>query len=158
MRKFQSIKLFSGYSTCFRQWAAVGTHCKFLHGYGVSFECTFEGELDHRNWVLDFGFAKRSLHRIKGRTPDEYFKWLLDHTVIIAKDDPEIDKFHEMAMRGIIQLRVLEKVGCEIFANHILEVMNKFLLLETDGKVQCIQVRFFENEKNSAIAILENQK
>ncbi len=31
MAKFQSTKLFDGYSTCFRQWTAEGTHCKFLH-------------------------------------------------------------------------------------------------------------------------------
>ena len=30
MKKYQSNKLFDGYSTCFRQWKAEGTHCKFL--------------------------------------------------------------------------------------------------------------------------------
>ena len=55
MAKFQSTKLFDGYSTCFRQWQAEGTHCKFLHGYAVSFRVWFEGDLDHRNWVFDVG-------------------------------------------------------------------------------------------------------
>ena len=36
MSKFKSTKLFDGYSTCFRQWKAEGTHCKFLHGYAMS--------------------------------------------------------------------------------------------------------------------------
>jgi 6-pyruvoyltetrahydropterin/6-carboxytetrahydropterin synthase len=55
MGSFRSTKIFDGYSTVFRQWKAEGTHCKFLHGYGVSLKVWFEGELDERNWVWDFG-------------------------------------------------------------------------------------------------------
>ena len=47
---YRSTKTFDGFSTCFRQWRAEGTHCRFLHGYGVSFRVTFVGELDERNW------------------------------------------------------------------------------------------------------------
>ena len=36
------------------------THCRFLHGYGISFKVYFEGELDNRNWVWDFGGMKRA--------------------------------------------------------------------------------------------------
>ena len=54
MAKFQSTKVFDGFSTVFRQWKAEGTHCKFLHGYGVSFRVWFEGELDERNCVIFF--------------------------------------------------------------------------------------------------------
>ena len=52
---YRSTKVFDGFSTVFRQWKAEGTHCRFLHGYGISFKVTFEGELDNRNWVWDFG-------------------------------------------------------------------------------------------------------
>jgi len=51
MGKFISTKVFDGYSTVFRQWKAETTHCKYLHGYGVSFKLYFQGELDERNWV-----------------------------------------------------------------------------------------------------------
>ncbi len=51
MGKFQSSKLFDGYSTVFRQWKADTTHCKYLHGYAISFRVWFEGELDE--WGLD---------------------------------------------------------------------------------------------------------
>ena len=47
MSQYISTKVFDGYSTVFRQWRAEGTHCKFLHGYGVSLKVWFEGELDH---------------------------------------------------------------------------------------------------------------
>ena len=52
MGKFQSSKVFDGFSTVFRQWKANTTHCRFVHGYGISFKVYFEGELDERNWVL----------------------------------------------------------------------------------------------------------
>ena len=67
MSKFQSTKLFDGFSTVFRQWKAEGTHCRFLHGYGVSFRVWFEGELDERNWVFDFGGMKRAKGNIDVR-------------------------------------------------------------------------------------------
>jgi 6-pyruvoyl-tetrahydropterin synthase len=37
-----------------------------LHGYGISFKVTFEGELDDRNWVWDFGGMKRAKTLIDG--------------------------------------------------------------------------------------------
>jgi len=46
---------------------------KFLHGYAVSFRVWFEGDLDHRNWVWDFGGMKRAKHNIDYRTPNDYF-------------------------------------------------------------------------------------
>ncbi len=42
MEKYQSTKIFDGYSTVFRQWKAKDTHCQFLHGYGVSLKRWFE--------------------------------------------------------------------------------------------------------------------
>ena len=35
---YKSTKLFNGFTCCFRQWKAVETHCKYLHGYAVSFK------------------------------------------------------------------------------------------------------------------------
>jgi 6-pyruvoyltetrahydropterin/6-carboxytetrahydropterin synthase len=94
MPKFQSTKLFDGYSACFRQWTAEGTHCKFLHGYAVSFRVWFEGELDHRNWVFDFGGMKRAKTKIHNMQPNRILcSGLFDHTTIVAQDDPYMDKF-----------------------------------------------------------------
>ena len=88
MGKFQSTKVFDGFSTVFRQWRADGTHCRFLHGYGVSFQLWFEGELDERNWVWDFGGMKRAKGNIDGMNPKAWFDYLLDHTFIVAEDEP----------------------------------------------------------------------
>jgi len=150
MKKFQSTKLFDGYSACFRQWRAEGTHCKFLHGYAVSFRVWFEGELDHRNWVFDFGGMKRATNTIDDMQPKDYFAWLLDHTTIVAQDDPYLDTFKQMDADGIIQLRILPGVGCERFAEFLYEKINTFLLGETQGRVRAVKVEVYEHERNSA--------
>ena len=150
MGKFQSTKLFDGYSTCFRQWKADGTHCKYLHGYAISFRVWFEGDLDERNWVFDFGGMKRAKSTINNMSPKDYFAWLLDHTTIIAQDDPYLDKFQKMHDDGIIQLRIMKNVGCERFAEFLHEVINKFLAAETNNRVQATKVEVYEHERNSA--------
>ena len=148
--KFQSTKLFDGYSACFRQWKADGTHCRFLHGYAVSFRVWFEGDLDHRNWVWDFGGMKRAKHNIDYRTPNDYFAWLLDHTTIVAEDDPYLPQFKQMDQDGVIQLRVLPSVGCERFAEFLFNKINDFLVVETEGRVRAVKVQVYEHDKNSA--------
>ena len=150
MATFKSTKLFDGYSTCFRQWRADDTHCKFLHGYAVSFRVWFEGELDHRNWVFDFGGMKRAKAKILGMSPKDYFAFLLDHTTIIAVDDPYLKKFEQMDDDGIIQLRILAATGCEKFAEHLYNVINTFLKEETAGRVRATKVEVYEHERNSA--------
>ena len=150
MANYKSTKLFDGYSTCFRQWKAESTHCKFLHGYAVSFRVWFEGELDERNWVWDFGGMKRAKNTIEGMTPKDYFTWLLDHTTVVAQDDPYLEKFVQMHKDGIIQLRILPAVGCERFAEYLYGIINEFLQKETEGRVQVVKVEVYEHERNSA--------
>jgi 6-pyruvoyltetrahydropterin/6-carboxytetrahydropterin synthase len=151
MAKFQSTKLFDGFSTVFRQWKAEGTHCRFLHGYGVSFRVWFEGELDERNWVWDFGGMKRASSTIDGKNPKEWMDYMFDHTTIVATDDPGISGFRTMNELGIIQLRELEAVGAEQFAKYIFEKLNTFVQEETSGRVSVVRVEFMEHNKNTAI-------
>ena len=150
MTKFNSTKLFDGYSACFRQWKADRTHCRFLHGYAVSFRVWFEGELDHRNWVFDFGGMKRAKTKIAGMAPKDYFAYLLDHTTIVSQDDPYLPQFMQMDKDGIIQLRIINDVGCEKFAEHLFNTINEFLFIETDGRVRATKVEVYEHERNSA--------
>jgi 6-pyruvoyltetrahydropterin/6-carboxytetrahydropterin synthase len=150
MAKYSSTKLFDGYSTCFRQWKADGTHCKYLHGYAISFRVWFEGELDERNWVWDFGGMKRAKNQIEGMSPKDYFAYLLDHTTVIAQDDPHLDRFEELDQQGIIKLRVLPATGCERFAEYLYGVINDFLQLETEGRVKATKVEVYEHERNAA--------
>jgi 6-pyruvoyltetrahydropterin/6-carboxytetrahydropterin synthase len=151
MGKFQSTKIFDGFSTVFRQWRANGTHCRFIHGYGISFKVTFEGELDERNWVWDFGGMKRANGDIDGLNPKAWMDHMFDHTTIVAEDDPYLESFKEMAKDGVIQLRIIPATGAEQFAKYIYDKVNEFVLEETNNRVRVTQVEFKENEKNSAI-------
>ena len=150
MGKYTSTKLFDGYSTVFRQWKADGTHCKYLHGYAISFRVWFTGDLDHRNWVWDFGGMKRAKNTIDGMQPKDYFAWLLDHTTVIAEDDPHLDLFRLMNDDNLIQLRVIPATGCERFAEFLYSKINEFLAVETNGRVKATKIEVYEHEKNSA--------
>ena len=151
MGKFQSTKVFDGFSCVFRQWRAEGTHCKYIHGYGISFRVWFEGELDERNWVWDFGGMKRAKGTIDGKNPKAWMDYMFDHTTIIAQDDPFLSAFMEMDKVGAAQIRVIPAVGAEQFAKYIYEKLNAFVQEETAGRVKVARVEFMENNKNTAI-------
>jgi len=148
---FRSTKKFDGFSTVFRQWKADGTHCRFLHGYDVEFRITFEGELDERNWVWDFGGMKRAKNTIDGMMPKEWMDYMFDHTFVVAEDDPFVESFMKMGEAGVAQVRVIPAVGAERFAEFVYTKVNEFVQKETDGRVRVVRVEFMENHKNSAI-------
>ena len=148
---FTSTKVFDGFSCCFRQWKANTTHCQYLHGYGVSFKVWFEGDLDHRNWVWDFGGMKRAKTLIDNMQPKAWMDYMFDHTVIVAKDDPMLNYFRNLNDYSVIQLREVEATGAEKFAEFIFNKLNSFVKEETNNRVKVKQVEFKEHGKNSAI-------
>ena len=150
MGKHQSSKVFDGFSTVFRQWKAETTHCRFVHGYGISFKVYFEGELDHRNWVWDFGGMKRAKTLIDGKQPKAWMDYMFDHTMIIAEDDPEIKAFQQMDTVGVAQVRIIPATGAEKFAEYIYNKLNEFVKTETGDRVRVIKVKFMEHGKNAA--------
>ena len=100
-----------GISCCFRQWPATHSHCHFLHGYALKIVLVFQSEsLNECNWVTDFGGLK------------EVKQWIVDtfdHKTLVAKNDPQIVLFREMAIAGLIDLIEVETIGCEMFARMI---------------------------------------
>jgi 6-pyruvoyltetrahydropterin/6-carboxytetrahydropterin synthase len=156
MSKYQSTKVYDGFSCVFRQWRAEGTHCAYLHGYSVSFKIIFEGDLDHRNWTFDFGGMKRAQCTIDGMNPKQWFDYMFDHTTIIAEDDPYLQLFQQMDAQGTIQLRTLPAVGAEKFAEFVFNKVNDFVQKETNGRVRVVSVEAREHEKNSAIYYEQN--
>ena len=153
MSRFISTKVFDGFSTVFRQWKAETTHCKYLHGYGVSFKLWFEGELDERNWVWDFGGMKRAKGKIDGRSPKEWMDYMFDHTFLVAEDDPYKDSFLKMDEHQVSQVRIVPATGAEKFAEFIYNKLNPFIEKETDKRVSIVKVEFREHGKNSAIYV-----
>jgi len=148
---FQSTKIFDGFSCCFRQWKATTTHCQFLHGYGVSFKVTFEGKLDDRNWVWDFGGMKRAKTLIDGMQPKAWMDYMFDHTILVAEDDPYINTLQQLDNANIAQVRVVPATGAEKFAEFIFYKLNNFVKDETNERVQVRLVEFMEHGKNTAI-------
>jgi 6-pyruvoyltetrahydropterin/6-carboxytetrahydropterin synthase len=150
MGKYQSTKVFDGFSTVFRQWKAENTHCKFLHGYGISFKVYFEGELDDRNWVWDFGGMKRAKTLIDGMQPKVWMDHMFDHTIVVAEDDPEVRSFKQMDRAGVAQVRIIPSTGAEKFAEYIYIKLNSFVKAETEDRVRVTRVKFMEHGKNAA--------
>ncbi len=143
---YQSTKTFGhelGLSCAFRQWKA-NSHCHFIHGYAIAVVLTFAAEeLDHRNWVVDFG----SLKSLKGILEDNF-----DHKLLVAEDDPQKDEICGLAALGVAEVIVVPATGCEAFAQMIFEVA-EIWLKDNGYSPRCTisQVEVKEHGANSAI-------
>ena len=122
-----------------------------MHGYGVSFRVWFEGSLDGRNWVWDFGGMKRAQTKIDGMSPKAWMDYMFDHTILVAKDDPMLSLINDLEHNKIAQVRVVEATGAEKFAEFIFDKLNTFVQTETEGRVRVAKVEFMEHGKNTAI-------
>ena len=143
MRKYQSTKIFDNYSVALRQHKAAHSHCELLHGYALKFKVWFEGELDHMNYVCDFGCFKRN--GIKEELANQF-----DHTTVVAADDPHLEIFRKMDKVGLVQLRVMDHVGCERYAEWVYNLINDKMLEETNGRVRVLKVESFEGGTNNS--------
>lgn len=132
-----------GLSCCFRQWRAT-SHCNKLHGYALSIRVEFETEiLDSRNWVVDFG----GLSTLKSVLRDVF-----DHKTLAAQDDPSIDWFRQSDEMGLLDLVVVDQVGCEAFAFLAYQIAQQWLDSQgpTLATVQIASVTVAEHGANSA--------
>jgi 6-pyruvoyltetrahydropterin/6-carboxytetrahydropterin synthase len=168
MSKFYSTKTYGtdrGLSCCFRQWRATHSHCSTLHGYSIGIKLVFGSDsLDDKNWVMDFG----GLKGFKAWADD-----MFDHTLVIAKDDPHLSFFQQMANMGsvpisgigdqgfdkvkphersaICDLRIVDGVGCEMFAKMCYDKMTEILCESGNNRVYVKSAEVFEHAGNSAI-------
>ncbi len=131
-----------GISAAFRQWR-TDSHCQYLHGYALGFALTFECDyLDINGWVLDFGRMKD----LKAQLLTQF-----DHKTLVAQDDPTLPFIREMHQNGILNLKVMERVGCEAFAKWVHETTQKFLIASGEfPRVTCVAVTCSEHGANSA--------
>ncbi len=146
--KYQVTKTYGhnlGLSACFRQHR-TDSHCRFLHGYALSFKLTFEAStLNAKNWVVGFG----DLKPVKKFLEDTF-----DHKTVVAADDPCRAHFGVLHEAKIIDMITLPRVGCEAFAELVYHKAAS-ILLETQPKndVKLVSVECREHEGNSAIYI-----
>jgi 6-pyruvoyltetrahydropterin/6-carboxytetrahydropterin synthase len=138
-----------GLSACFRQWRAT-SHCRFIHGYALSFKFTFEcSERDANGWVIDFG----GLKPLKEWLCDTF-----DHKMLVAEDDPYITDLQQLALKGLAEGLIVRQVGCEAFAKMawdtaegLLEQWRRREVAPITNDVRLIEVEVREHSANSAI-------
>lgn len=142
-------KYLDGFSTCFRQWNAEHSHCRFLHGYAISFRLHFAAKsLDQHNWVWDFGWLKDKNHTIDGMTAKEWFHYMFDHTVVLSQKDPALETFKALEQQGLLQLRTLPYFSCEGIAEFVLNTLNPLVQQHSNNRVTLFRVDVMENNKN----------
>lgn len=131
-----------GLSCCFRQPKA-DTHCRWLHGYALQVELEFRTDkLDPNNWVVDFG----ALKEVKQWLKDNF-----DHKTLICRDDPHLPYFNDLHAVDVCDLRLVDKVGCEGFAEEIFDYVNIWANMKYGGRVTLHKVEVREHAGNSAI-------
>lgn len=144
---YYSTKKFGPISTGHRQWRDDG-HCRHVHGYGRYVQFTFAcSELDHRQWVMDFGDLKDVRKKIES--------WW-DHRLLLASDDPHLDKFLDMENWGGASIHIMDVTkghgpGIEGSCKFIYDNVQPMIHSKTNGRVWIKQVQIWEHESNSAI-------
>lgn len=146
MVKFASTKTYDhnvGLTCCFRQWKAA-SHCKYLHGYALKVKLVFDGELDNRNWVVDFG----ALKPIKA-----WLEQVFDHKTLVAFDDPEYVAMQGLHKKNVIDMIGVDATGCEAFATMIYDYVDTWLVTHHahGNRVSLQSVEVSEHAGNSAI-------
>ena len=143
---FQSTKKLGPISVGHRQWRDDG-HCAWVHGYGRYVQFTFEGELDDRQWVMDFG----DLKDVKQWLDEQW-----DHRLLLASDDPHLDEFKRMHDLGTMNINIMDvnkgwgpgiEGSCKFVYDYVMPLINA----KTGGRVRLIKVEIWEHENNSAI-------
>lgn len=138
---YQSTKIIDLGSCAFRQPKAT-SHCRYIHGYRLSSKIWFACiELDENNWVMDFGGLKELKSNLEN---------MFDHTLCVAEDDPLLPSFVQLADNGGCQLRIMDGVGIEKFAQKVFNIADEFVKRITLDRVWVEQVEVWEHEKNSA--------
>jgi len=148
--KFQSTKKLGPISVGHRQWRDKG-HCAWVHGYGRYIQFTFEGELDERQWVMDFG----DLRDVKQWLEEQW-----DHRLLLASDDPHLGQFKNMHALGTMSINVMDvdkgwgpgiEASCKFVHDHVAPMIDK----KTDGRVKLSKIEIWEHERNSAVYTVE---
>jgi 6-pyruvoyltetrahydropterin/6-carboxytetrahydropterin synthase len=166
MGKYQSTKLFDNYSVAIRQHKAQHSHCQLLHGYALEFKVWFESiepleenQLDEMNWIMDYGGFKalpkggESVEELKktGNGLKDWMDYMWDHTLLIEKDDPQLETFQYMQELGLCHLRVMDKIGAESAAKMVYDKFNDVMSRTGGGRVKVVKVECWEAPKNSSI-------
>ena len=97
-----------------------------------------------------------------GETCSKLFKELkktledqFDHTLIVAKDDPEMETFKMLQEKKMAKIVVLENLGCEALADQLYKYVNGVYIPDLWGpgeakRLWCYRVEVRETQSNMA--------
>lgn len=134
------------FPVAYKQWLA-DTDCAKNHGYSLGFKFYFgANELDRRGWVVDYGGLKELKAELKRQ---------FDHRTLIARDDPDLPKYQELEKQGILDLTILDALGCERIADQLYRYVNGVYIPDFFGageasRVWCYKVEVRETQYNMA--------
>ncbi len=99
-----------GLSCVYRNHRAQ-SHCRFLHGYALSFSVTMRAmKMDEQGWVYDFGDFK---------FVKEYLVQRYDHTLLVAEDDPEVPFITTIGVYELAQVVKVRECSTEAYAKDL---------------------------------------
>lgn len=144
--KYYSTKTYGherGLSCAFRQPNASHSHCSLIHGYALSFKFVFAcNELDDKNWVVDFGGLK---------ILKDWLEHMFDHTIAVDVLDPKKEDLRLLEDKGLANIREMNGVGCEKFAEHAFNFADDLIKRLTNNRCWLEEVEVSEHGANSAI-------
>ena len=151
MGNYKSTKIFDNFSVALRQHKAQHSHCQLLHGYAFKIKVWFESKefetdkmLDEMNWIVDFGlFGRNGLK--------DWLNYMFDHTLLIEKDDPQLESFKVLEELGLCHLRIMDRMGAESLAKLVYDKFTDVFDKTEGGRIMVSKVEVFENDKNSGI-------
>jgi len=151
MANYKSTKIFDNFSVALRQHKAQHSHCQLLHGYAFKIKVWFESKefetdkmLDEMNWIVDFGlFGRNGLK--------DWLNHMFDHTLLIEKDDPQLESFKVLEELGLCHLRIMDRMGAESLAKLVYDKFTDVFDKTEGGRIMVSKVEVFENDKNSGI-------
>jgi len=77
--------------------------------------------------------------------------------LVLSKADPEALFFDEMERKGLAKITWVDDVSCEGLGKMLVEALNESLKEATDGRVQVIRVRVYEEEKDWSDAFISTE-
>jgi 6-pyruvoyltetrahydropterin/6-carboxytetrahydropterin synthase len=136
---FFSTKLYNGFSTLYKT-----QEMDSVYGTDLKIKLTFNGPLDDRNWVFDFGRLKRSNTLIDGLKAKEWLSKTLDHTLL---DNGDL---------GFIDTEVLQPVSIsynamEDLAEFFYGRLNSWVKDDTNNRVIISKLELIETDEKSYI-------
>lgn len=121
-------------------------HCAMVHGHNWSITLTFAcREVDANGFVVDFGKLKYIKHWI-----DEH----LDHAFLCNESDKAAHKMLN-DFDALFKTYILPNCSSEGIAQHLHEIFDRMVRLETKNRVWITSIEVTEDAKNSAVYTVE---